>query len=56
MSTFQDPDIGANLEEYINDITSSMSGKYLEFYNREFEFFNSVTEVSSIIKPYPKGM
>ena len=46
--------IGSTLNEYINDIKSTMSGTFLEFYNREFDFFDSVTEVSSIIKPYPK--
>ena len=51
---FQDPIIGSTLNEYIQDIKSTMSGSFLEFYNREFEFFDSVTEVSSIIKPYPK--
>ena len=46
--------IGATLEQYILEIKNTMNGAYLEFYNREFDFFNSVTEVSSIIKPYPK--
>ncbi|XP_063676281.1 phosphatidylinositol 4-kinase alpha-like isoform X6 [Bolinopsis microptera] len=50
-----DPIIGSTLNEYIQDIKSTMSGSFLEFYNREFDFFDSVTEVSSIIKPYPKG-
>ncbi|KAL5265658.1 hypothetical protein ACHWQZ_G006396 [Mnemiopsis leidyi] len=50
-----DPSIGDTLNEYINDIKSTMSGSFLEFYSREFDFFDSVTEVSSIIKPFPKG-
>ena len=52
--SFQDPMIGDTLDDYINDIKSTMSGSFLEFYKREFDFFDSVTEVSSIIKPYPK--
>ena len=50
----QDPSIGDTLNEYINDIKSTMSGSFLEFYSREFDFFDSVTEISSIIKPFPK--
>ena len=46
--------IGDTLEEYIHLMKSAMDGRYLEFYKREFEFFNSITEISTIIKPYPK--
>ena len=51
----QDPMIGETLAAYITEISSTMSADYLEFYNREFNFFNTVTEISSIIKPFPKG-
>lgn len=48
--------IGTLLESYIKTIVDGMTGKDLEFYQREFEFFDTVTEISSTIKPYPKGV
>ena len=49
-SKCKDPDIGDKLESLIEMITSSLSGSALKFYQREFEFFNRVTNISGEIR------
>ena len=51
----RDPDIGDQLQRLSDQIKTSMTGSALGFYEREFTFFRRVTNISGIIRPFPKG-
>ncbi|XP_065226540.1 phosphatidylinositol 4-kinase alpha isoform X2 [Planococcus citri] len=43
------------LESLTNTIVNSLSGPAKKFYEREFNFFSQITDVSGKIRPFPKG-
>jgi phosphatidylinositol 4-kinase len=49
-----DEEIGESLENLMEQIRKSMSPQAVRIYNTEFDFFFQITDVSRIIKPYPK--
>ncbi|VDD76796.1 unnamed protein product [Mesocestoides corti] len=51
----KDLDIGSQLEWMSEEITKRFSGPALEFYKREFDFFDQITGISGEIRHYPKG-
>ncbi|KAG8229862.1 hypothetical protein J437_LFUL009137 [Ladona fulva] len=50
-----DPDLFDTLDALSNAIVSSLSGPAKQFYEREFDFFKRITNISGEIRPYPKG-
>ncbi|XP_076062775.1 phosphatidylinositol 4-kinase III alpha isoform X2 [Oratosquilla oratoria] len=51
----KDADLFEVIENLEKTIIASVSGHAKQFYEREFDFFGKVTNISAIIKPYPKG-
>ncbi|XP_043226058.1 phosphatidylinositol 4-kinase alpha-like isoform X2 [Amphibalanus amphitrite] len=51
----KDADLYEPLENIRNAIVSALSGPAKAFYEREFSFFEKITNVSAQIKPFPKG-
>lgn len=51
----RDVQIGDLLESLIEEIKSSLSGPEKEFFQREFDFFHEITDVSAKIKDKPLG-
>lgn len=47
--------IGELLKMLISKINDGLSGSAKKFYEREFEFFDKITNVSGDIRSYPKG-
>lgn len=43
------------LEALTKNIVDTLSGPAKAFYEREFDFFGQITNISGIIRPYPKG-
>ncbi|XP_059147060.1 phosphatidylinositol 4-kinase alpha-like [Physella acuta] len=54
-ATMKDEFIGEKLEEMEKKIKQQLSGTALKFYEREFDFFTKITDISGIIRPFPKG-
>ena len=50
-----DAEIGDLLMRLSDEIKAGMTGSALGFYEREFTFFRKVTNISGIIRPFPKG-
>ncbi|KAK0074484.1 hypothetical protein PV325_008278, partial [Microctonus aethiopoides] len=51
----KDPDIFDTLDGLVKSILGSLSGPAKAFYDREFDFFEKITNISGEIRPYPKG-
>lgn len=51
----KDPILFDTLEGIINSIVETLSGPAKQFYEREFDFFSKITDISGQIRPYPKG-
>ena len=48
-------EIGETLESLMEQIKQNLSGGAALFFEREFSFFHKITDISRLIKPYPKG-
>ncbi|CAG9769001.1 unnamed protein product [Ceutorhynchus assimilis] len=51
----KDPILFELLESLTNNIVGELSGPAKMFYEREFDFFDKITNISGEIRPYPKG-
>ncbi|KAJ8666188.1 hypothetical protein QAD02_007850 [Eretmocerus hayati] len=51
----KDPSLYETLDNLITSIVNGLSGPAKEFYEREFDFFGKITNISGEIRPYPKG-
>ncbi|KAJ0173228.1 hypothetical protein K1T71_011404 [Dendrolimus kikuchii] len=51
----KDPALFDILETLTKSIVDTLSGPAKAFYEREFDFFGQITNISGIIRPFPKG-
>ncbi|XP_074644001.1 phosphatidylinositol 4-kinase alpha-like [Tubulanus polymorphus] len=51
----KDEEIGETLQRIIKEYKDSLTGPALRFYEREFDFFNKITNISGDIRTFPKG-
>uniref|UniRef100_A0A8D8UEF4 1-phosphatidylinositol 4-kinase n=1 Tax=Cacopsylla melanoneura TaxID=428564 RepID=A0A8D8UEF4_9HEMI len=53
--TEKDPILYDTLDSLVQALVASFSGPAKSFYEREFEFFAQITDISGKIRPFPKG-
>ncbi|XP_015180131.1 PREDICTED: phosphatidylinositol 4-kinase alpha isoform X1 [Polistes dominula] len=51
----KDPVLFDVLDSLVKNILNALSGPAKQFYEREFDFFEKITNISGEIRPYPKG-
>lgn len=51
----KDPNLFDTLDALVKNILGALSGPAKQFYEREFSFFEKITNISGEIRPYPKG-
>ena len=51
----RDEDLFEPIEALQQQLIEAFSGPARQFYQREFAFFYKITNISAVIKPYPKG-
>ncbi|KAH1001445.1 hypothetical protein HUJ04_005466 [Dendroctonus ponderosae] len=51
----KDPVLFESLESLVSNILSELSGPAKMFYEREFDFFDKITNISGEIRQFPKG-
>ncbi|XP_060518279.1 phosphatidylinositol 4-kinase alpha [Cylas formicarius] len=51
----KDPALYETLDALVGSIVGELSGPAKLFYEREFDFFDKITNISGEIRPYPKG-
>lgn len=52
----KDPILFDTLDALVKSIVGSLSGPAKQFHEREFDFFEKITNISGEIRPYPKGL
>ena len=48
-------ELGETLESLTKQIKENLKGGAAIFFEREFNFFHKITDISRLIKPFPKG-
>lgn len=51
----RDPVLYDILDSLTKNILNALSGPAKQFYEREFDFFDKITNISGEIRPFPKG-